>query len=339
MAENPGTPRPAWRARVAWARVAGGAVVTAAALIWVFGRVERPAEVIGWAARCRWGWLAAALLLRVGLIPVKNVRWRVVLRALSGGRVGPTWTPLVLGYFASCFLPLRGGELVRVQLAAAPTRLSRAALLSTVVAERAIDGVVLCGLLWAASTGVEAPAWVGPTLRRIVLVFGMGIAVLFLLSFRTGWGKRYETTRFGFLLGLFRRFREGVAIFRRRPWLLPVVGGITAAVWCLEGLATFWVLEAFGIGGGYAAGLFLTAAVTLALTVPTAPGNLGPHQAIYVAFLGYQGAPSESALAASLVSQAGITMILLVMGGAVLLSGRVRWGDVRGLPRQGAATG
>lgn len=320
-------PRFRGRIRPIRARVAMGGIVTAAALVWVFGRVDRPADVARWVTQCRWGWLLAAFLLRVGLVPLKNVRWRVVLRALADGRVGPTWTPLVLGYSSSCFLPMRGGELVRVQLAAAPTRLSRAALLSTVVSERIIDGVVLCLLLWAASRAVTLPAWVGPMARKVALVLGLGTMLLFLLSFRTGWGRRYEAGRAGFLLGLFRRFRDGVAVFRRRRRLLPTVAVMTAAVWCLEALATLWVLRAFGMEPGYAAALFLTAAVTLALAAPTAPGNLGPHQAIYVTFLEYQGASPESALAASLVSQAGITMILLAMGGVVLLRGRVRRGE------------
>lgn len=329
------TSRLGGRRRAPWLRVVFGFGVTVAALLWVLGRVDNPADVMRSVARCRWEWLAAALILRLALIPVKNGRWRIVLRALAGRRPGPTLAPLVLGYFASCILPLRGGELVRVQLASPPTRLSRATLFSTVVSERVIDGAILCAILSVAAMMVRVPAWVAPNLRRVVIVMGAGFVLLFLLSFRTGLGRRFEPTRLGLLVGLLRRFREGLAVFRRRPWLLVVVAGITGAVWCLEGLATCWVLNAFGIRQGYAVGLFLSAAATLALTVPTAPGSLGPHQAIYVALLGYQGVASESALAASLVSQMTMVLLLLAMGGAILLFGKVRWRDLwnlRGVP-------
>ncbi len=334
------TGEPAGRSRRrAAAGIAAGLVVSVLSIGWVFSRVDRPADVVSAAAQCRWPWVLAAISLRFLLLIVKNLRWRTVLRALCGRRPEPTWAPLVLGYFGSCFLPLRGGELIRIQLASARTGMSRATLLSTVVTERLIDGAILCVLLAVSARLVDTPGWIGSALRSTSLVLLAGVAVLLVLSFPTGLGRRFESGGAAVFVRVIRRFREGLAIFRRRAGLLPAVTAWTVSIWAADSAAMLLVLRAFGIPGGYASAMLLTSAVTLALTVPTAPGNLGPHQAVFVAFLGVQGVPAATALAASLTSQLGTQSMLLLAGAGVLGSGAVRWSDLRGATRAGEDAG
>lgn len=293
--------------------LAGLGLAILAALAW---RVSWP-EVLAAIRSISKPWLIILFALTTLSVTLRAVRLSILL----GTRVtfAQTWRSVCLGYFGSLFLPLGGGELVKVAALRyeSGTSLSRAG--TALAMDRLFD---ICALL-ALMAGVAG--W-GPHLRfrtgPLILLVTAAAALLALLAFLLVSGESLKDRLAQWAAGhqgrhpWIRRFDEihGQAKRLRKPGLLLLLLGLQGCIFATDVIGAASGLAAFPFGRSLPA----SAPVRLALFVmigfglPLLPGGFGSHQAASILALVPYGVGTAQALALSLV---GETVHVLTLSG------------------------
>ena len=111
---------------------------------------------------------------------------------------------------------------------------------------------------------------------------------------------------------------EGTAVLRT-PGALARATAYTVLAWLGESLVFVGAVQALGLAIPYQGALVVTLLLAVGLLVPSAPGQIGTHQALSVLFLGAFGVTADGAISASLLLQAVAITTLGSIGGYVLV--------------------
>jgi uncharacterized protein (TIRG00374 family) len=225
--------------------------------------------------------------------PLRAWRWRLLLQnASADDPQAPRLPPLLdlieiiyLSWFANCAVPAKLGDLYRGYLLKQTTGSSFMHTVGTIFAERVLDMLFLFLLMVASSLAVFGPRI--PSGSTASLVYGGGIAlvviaasVLLGMRFFGPTLRRLVPARFR---GLYDRFLEGTLLsFRWKT--LPLLLGLTLAVWLLESLRFYFVLLSLPqhISLGLPVVVFIALASSLLTTLPITPAGLGPVEAMFI---------------------------------------------------------
>jgi uncharacterized membrane protein YbhN (UPF0104 family) len=288
-----------------------------------------------------WGYLAAALLLTLGMQLVRAHGWANAIRAaypttpVSETRIAGSF---LVGAGLNGVLPAHGGDAVKIVLAkrgiersSYPTIISSLAVLAPF---DAVMGALV--LLYAITQGLlprpprlpdlhafEISYWAAHPEALLILlaVLGIGALVLFAILAR-----RVES--------LWRRFKRGLVILAEPARYVRRIVAWQLTGWLLR-FASFWLfLDAFHVGGSFENVLLVMSVQSITTSLPLTPGGVGAHQALLVATL---GAGSRAAVVAySVGQQLAVTAWSLALAFlSLLLIFRTR--DWRGLVREGEA--
>ena len=230
-------------------------------------------------------WLAVAFGVYLVALWVRGARWRLALRGTTQISTNDATALVVIGYAANNVLPMRVGELVRVQLLHERHGADRARTLGTIGLERVLDGLVLA-LFLAATIAIAGG---NATLQALAAVMGVGFVALtlglMLLGPRLARDPELAARLLAFAPGRLRgliaprlaRLLEGLTAVRGAgAWTAIVV--VSAASWALEA-AMYW-LVGVGMGLDLDPPLYLAVcgAANLAIAVPWTSGGIGPFE-------------------------------------------------------------
>ena len=248
-------------------------------------------------------------------------RWIVQLRGLGQARTGWMASVGAVGLSAIFFLPVRLGELVRpVWIARGSTTTPLPQAMSTIVAERLVDGalvglILLLGGLSARAAGALAPH----ALWRIEAV-GLGAGTCFIgalaaLGAACRWraalvsaARRVARGRGeGALARLdeaLERFARGFAtlLTRRTLWRFLFWSAI---IWLLNWAGVAVVFDAVGVELPTHAAWIVLGATALGILVPAAPTSVGTFHVAVVWTLGLYGVAGAQAVGVALLMHAG----------------------------------
>ena len=303
-----------WRTRLAWILSAAGI-----GLIAILALRVSWSGVLSALRGLSLPWLLGALTLAIASVSMRALRLAVVLGQTSA--VAKIWRSVCLGYFGSLFLPLGGGELVKVAALHRLTGLSLPRVGTALAMDRMFDVATLLALLLSVlGQGTLSTLRPGPVL---VLVTGGAVLIALLLFLVVSgshlrnrllrWARRHPGRH-----AWIRRFDEihDQTLALRKPMLLPKLGLLQACIFSLDILAAWCCLLAFPFG----AGLPATAALRLAFFsmvafgIPLLPGGLGSHQAASILALAPFGIGATQALAVSLAGEATHVAAMSLLG-------------------------
>lgn len=260
-------------------------------------------------------WVVVAAVCVVLDYYARAMRWGVVVHhfdPLAPSKV--LWRGMTIGNALNTVLPLRAGDLVRPMFLSVKRRLPLATVLSTVVVERLLDalGVVGClaVILVLMDTSETSAHGAMDQVRDWVLEGGLVagallVAVMLLASGRGRFLAKAVLSRVGrsWRVRGYRVYLQLVEGLQpaRRPWRL--LGGLawTAAVWVLTTLSILAVTYSLDITLPPAGALFAAVALTVAISLPQAPGFLGIFQVAMTESLVLWGASRGESQAAALV--------------------------------------
>lgn len=315
-----------------------GLVISALLLAWVIHRIE-PARVLAAVRGASLGWIAVAVTLKLTTIAIKALRWRFVLRETLGRPVRAVGRAVYAGYFGNAVLPMKLGEVMKIQLVRRHNEGSFTEIAATVLLERTLDALVLATMFAPVPLLVPLPPWATSGAATMSLIFAVGATLLWWLSARPaklpGWlfpgriGERAQSVLADFARGL------KVA---RRPATLLLCAALTALAWSVEVSGTYCLLAAFVTmkGAGLGAALVLTCIVALGVAIPSAPAGVGTHQALYIVLLGLFGIGADAATAMS------VTAVVLMVSALTVIGLAITWQEglsMRQLRRTAEANG
>jgi uncharacterized protein (TIRG00374 family) len=230
-------------------------------------------------------WLVPGVLVYFGAVWARTWRWHYMLRGLKPVSLGRLFPTVTISYMGNNVYPARAGEVLRAFVLKRDEGVSMSASLATILVERIFDGLVM--LVFVFLTLPTVPD-LDPDLRRLVvlasLVFlGALVAFLALASAPDRARRLYSAlinrvvpSRFrAQLLSLADRFMEGL-IGLRRGRDLAMIFFTSTIVWLLETVKYWFVMHAFPFEVSFFALMLMNGLANLALTIPAAPGGIGP---------------------------------------------------------------
>ncbi len=259
-------------------------------------------------------------------IAIRGWRWTVI--ATHGRADYPDFLRATcIGYFGNVVFPLRAGELLRIvainRLAAVPFGQA----VTSAVADRVLD-VLMLGAFLAAVIAAHGPGLAGlaasPGGIAILAAVAAGLAAFVVWGENLRGSVRRWSPRFsGRLRDLLPAwYAEAVSVARqfRDPGRFSKLVALTllavlvdyATIWLVM-LAFDWTLPLMAV---VTVGVFLNAGMLL----PAAPGYVGIYQIACIFALGLYGVGESEAVAFSVVLQLLVLSVLLVSGGAAMIS-------------------
>jgi uncharacterized protein (TIRG00374 family) len=312
-----------------WRRILGpivGLIVSLAFLAIALYRVD--VNAVGEALReADYRLVVLASVLTLSSYVLRTLRWMRFLRPQKEIGLLRLFPVLVIGFALNNFLPGRPGELARAIALGQREGLPKTMGLATVVVERVADGLVLIALLAIISLGFNLPGWGREVEGLSVVIFALALSTLLFLLWREHLaarllhsmihrlparvGKRLASMLSSFILGLHSL---------RSPRDVLAIGLLSFGVWLSEATHYFLILTAFGMlseGSLRAlAAAFTMVIINLSISIPAAPGGVGPFEAAGVLALGVFGLARERSLPALLVAHA--VQYVLISGLGIL---------------------
>jgi uncharacterized membrane protein YbhN (UPF0104 family) len=264
--------------------IAGPMLLGLAAFVWVLREFD-PSAFRAQAAALDWRWIAIAVVFDVLSYLAQGIRWRLLL-----GNARVNWLSTTRAIYAGLFLneivPMRPGEALRGFLMARESGLGLRAIVSSMLAERAIDGILLIAAVLLAGQFIPLPAAVTRVLPWLAT------AALLLLTF-----------------AFLRRQSKWAAMLRNRRALIASSGVLIG-----QGLAFWAVLRACHLPLSLVAGLAVMLIVRVGTMIPGAPANLGTHQLSAIFGLSLFGISSTLAASTAMILFAVLTIPLWALG-------------------------
>jgi glycosyltransferase 2 family protein len=304
-------------------------VISLAAVLWWALHQQAPRWPTGTASLLL---LGLAVLVYAAVTIVRGIRWHAILnRADVPLGMADAQALVVVGYMGNTVLPARGGELLRIFLAAQRTGSSKITVLGTIVAERLLDVLALLALLVTlaavTTTGLQSSIHD----LHIDPAIGMALLVLVLALVLGGVWVARARVRAGRLSGLRARIASLTLATRN---LLSAQGllliALTAAVWLGEGLVYWLVGDALQLGLSIAQSCFLVVLSSLVAIIPAAPGYAGTYDAAIQLGLRGLGIGGGPAIAFGLLVRLVIFLPITVAGLILMV---FRYGGLSSLGR------
>ncbi len=255
--------------------------VAFAAALWPYLRaIPEDLRVAPWVIPAYLATLLPYTLTRAG-------RWHALVSPLGRVRLPDTLRVSLAGYMWIALLPFRLGELARPVFLAQRSDITVQRALGTVAIERVLDGLIICGLFFAASAGRSGTevARLQQATTGVMALFGTALLGLLVMALWPRVMGRLIDATVGRVLPRLGRWAadlsggvaQGLAALPRGGPLLAFVA-VTALYWA-SNAAGMWLL-AYGCGLDLdpAGAVLVMATMNIALLVPGGPAQLGIFQ-------------------------------------------------------------
>ena len=298
-----------------------GALAAAATLVGLLVLAVRRIDLARAAAELhgvRAGWIVAAVLCFLAILPLWALEWRILAPPANGNTLRG-----MLGVVAITSSTLNTsaffvGETVAVVLLVARVGLTRAAALSVLAMDQLLVGIAKLVVLAAGALTLSLPQW----MTAGVNLLGAGVVVLLAACMLAAWNHEAITplaarvipARLAAALG---KMGESLAPLRS-PSRSGSVLLLALAKKAAEVMAIVCVQRAFGANLPISSGILVLAALSLATLLPVVPGNLGVYEAAVVLTYTHLGIPAEQALGMAVVQHACYFAALALPGYAWL---------------------
>jgi uncharacterized protein (TIRG00374 family) len=309
-------------------------------LLGLFLRSQDPSALAAALAGVSPGWIVPAIAVYMGGIWLRAARWRLLMAPFADVSTARLFKVILTGLAVNNILPLRLGELVRTFLLKQSHGVPIASSLATVLIERVLDLLALCGLmtlvlllvpldgvvlaLAGTAAVITAGGLVGLAIITVVprhlvdRLFGLGIALADRIHHRLG--------------SLARSIVDGVRVLENRRALLAIVP-LSLLCWLAELGLYVCLMFALGFNAdvlGLVAGMVIANFVTV---LPSAPGYVGTFDLpLQIVLTEVFDVPLAQATSYTLVLHAALVVPVVLLGLFFL------WQD-RGVSGQAAGAG
>jgi uncharacterized membrane protein YbhN (UPF0104 family) len=317
------------------------ALITAAFVALVVWRFD-VRDAIASLAGANYAWAGLALLAAAFEKFIDTVRWRVYLAKLGRPPLAGLFGAFLIGNFGNNILPMRAGDLAKVQIVANRYGLPRAGLASAVfMVESVLDGLTFLLLLLAGLALLDVGFVPAALLWGLAVAAGGGFVATTLASrllprevprWRLA-GQLSDPVR-RWLAGVWPAFLDGLATMRDLSLLARALA-LNFAGW-LTAVFTFWLFGlAFGLGLGFAEYVVIMIAANLVVAAPLTFQNLGTYEIVLSELLAAWDVPREQALAYTAATHILTNVWVVALGLVALWAMRIRPRDLFALGRLG----
>lgn len=266
----------------------------------------------------------AAVLLNIAL---KAWRWQWLFHPESGQlHCRDLLSALMIGQLGNLLLPMRLGDAARIGVVHSKGSMTLSWALMTVVAEKALDSVMLLVLLGGLLPAVAWPAWLETTQLISGIVLAGGVVVVMCVATREHARRRVvqalQRLRPGLIAQWTERALQSLDAWRAvhdrqvqfRLWASSI------AIWLLAGLVNHFVFRAVSLELPLHAGLLLAATEIAGTRLAYTPAGIGVYHSIAILTLVPFGVGSADAFSASVLLHLVVYLPIVIGGLAAVWS-------------------
>lgn len=323
-------PLPAERSRArGWVTLAGGIIslVSLAAVAWWISRQQAP-ELPDSAGQL--AWLVASVAVYGLATVLRGERWFWLLR--RDGATLPrsdAYALTVIGYMGNAVLFARGGDAIRIYLAAPRAATRMRDVTGTLIAERLLDVAVLLALFvllaYGVLSGIDTPDTTVLLIAAALLAVA-SVAIAGALRFAGG------SERGAKLRALIEPLWRSSAELRSGHGLR--MAAMTLAIWLAEAGTYLTAGLASGLDPTPIEALYLVGLIGVFLLIPSGPGYAGTLDATILFGAGAIGAANREAVSYLLTLRFVLFVPITVLGLVLLIT---RYGGFAAVRRLRAA--
>ena len=252
-------------------------------------------------------WAPPALLLFTGAKYIDSWRWRYLLRGVGPPPQRALFGAFLIGNMVNNLLPLRAGDVAKIQVLGRRYGASRAGLAASVfVVEATLDGIVFVLFLFAALAFFDLGDLPGAGIAALAALAVVAFGAALLLSraqpdalAASRWLGRLLARWRGPAATLLRDAYDGLHALRAWRRTLGAIA-LSAPAWLVEAGMFALFGQAFGLGLSYPTYVAVMVAANLAVSVPVALWNFGPYEALVAGVLAAAGVEEAAALSYAL---------------------------------------
>ena len=279
-------------------------------------------------AHCKFNWLAAGMAVSATSYFIRGLRWRVLLNTQARLPVLTVFWANSACYLGNNVLPARAGELIRTAMISSRSHLSKTFVLTTALAERLMDAIVLVlgGTLVLRFTP-QKPVWLATISTPLLIVGCAGaLAIISIPAFERPalrlLGKLPVPARAVHRVeDAIEHIASGIRAFHD-PARFSLFLLLTFAIWGLDAYSVVILARALSMQMSMAVALLLLVGLGVGSALPSTPGYVGIFQFVAVTVLMPFGFSRSAAIALILVAQAGGLLVTGVLGSIGLLQYR-----------------
>lgn len=290
-------------------------------------RGAHPSRVADALSHARWAYVAGSVVALMAIYLLQAARWRIATRAALP--IGCHVATVFAATAANNVLPGRLGDLLRVRWLARDAAMPGGRALATVIVDRAADVCVLVCMLAVLLPLMTRSGWIYRlAIAGTIIAAGLAVAVSLVRAYAKRRSRDRAVER-GRVRRVARDTADGLsqALDARSAMQMLL---LTTAAWLSFALAAWLVARSLDVSLSVKESLFVTAAMNLGVSVPSSPGFVGAYQWFAVASFSLFDIDRESALAFSILVQAGWYVPTTIVGGIVLVRRAFMLRTVRG---------
>lgn len=241
--------------------------------------------------------LVGVLAMNLPLMWLKALMWQILLRPIQVLPIGTLFEVLHIGYMGNNLLPLKAGEFFRASFVSKKWSLPYTQVLTTVGLERYFAGFSLILILIAVASFLPIPVWIksGAYVLGAVLL-GVQIVLMFLWKKQLkleNWETRHPVIYR--IIEFFYHVGEGSQPLRSLK-SFSALFVLALLTWLIQGAMLILIERAFDVRMSLAASFFVLVAINLAISLPSAPSNIGTFEFAAVLALTWLGLGKATAL-------------------------------------------
>lgn len=310
---------------------------TSAAFLWLAFRRIPLREVLTAVGEVDLAILSTVLVTKIAFFALASIRTSILLGARKRCTFRQLFKAQIVGFVANNALPMRAGELVRIDYLAREGGLPRSGILPVVVVERLFDaaslGVLLLSALPFLGTGLPIGAAFGFSLGGALL--GLAAAYAFrhrpdlLVAISEIVARPLGPRARVFVSGKARNAGEGLRAIPSGA-AVPLVAAVSVGLWaCSLASVRIW-LWSFGIRLPWYASLFVVTFLAFGLAIPSTPGHVGTYHYFALAGLTAAGLDPVRGLPVAIVGHAAAVVPFTLVGIPIFFREILRREGVKG---------
>jgi len=286
----------------------------------------------------KYRYLIGSMTLQLTAVWLRAVRWKWLLVPIKNVPVWTTFNATIIGYFGNSVLPVRMGEVLRAYIVANNSALSVAQVIGSLIVERMLDvlGVVIFALIFLFNFEIIfIPKWfILIIVMTTVVLFG----ILFIISSeKIKWDfikkrKKLFKSKIGSKIYIsFKNIIKGLSVINHAPNKIGVYGFILV-LWGMYYLSFIFVVKSVNLGLNWVDSGVLFIILSLAISIPAAPGYIGTYHATCVGALTtiYHIGLSESQ-AFAVLAHAMMFVPIVIVGAIFFLNNSMKFSKLKTL--------
>lgn len=283
-------------------------------------------------------YLVGAIAIQFITVWIRALRWQWLMQPIKKLPMNTLFDATLISYFGNMVLPLRMGEVLRAYVVSSKFNISTSKILGTIVIDRVLD---MLALMVFAIFFVFNSDLLNVPQSLIVFSILITIASFIFLIYIGSKNPDYGSTKSKYtvlnsrmgskLYDIITNLLSGLSVLTKTPKKIGVYSSI-AFLWSLYFFSFMLMIKAVNLDIGIISSGVLYVMLTIAISIPAAPGYVGTYHATCVAVLtNIYNIDLAASQTFALISHATVFIPFVIVGAIIFVKNSLNFSKIKSL--------